>query len=138
MQHDTLPSPCLVDGHNVLYALRTRFAEYLLNGHPGRGAREALVDALTAVYRGSGARLRLYFDGTLAHEHQPAPEVTVVYAGRAGSQGADRAILAWLAHSPPAARLGVSVVTRDRTLARRAGKRGASIIDPAEFIALKP
>jgi len=140
----------LIDGHNLLYALRPRFAAQLVDGHPGTAAREALVAQLVAVFDQPGQVVRVYFDGGEAHAEQRSPQVEVIYPGGAGDQRADRAILAALPHLGPQRGLtpfaasqqrgqtplaDAVVVTRDIKLARRARKRGATVIDPAAFFA---
>jgi len=135
----------LIDGHNLLYAMRPRFAAQLVDGHPGTAAREALVAQMVAAFDQPGAVVRIYFDGGEAHTEQRSAQVEVIYPGGTGDQRADRAILAALAHrieaesgaepQEPAGRPSPIVVTRDIKLARRARKRGATVIDPAAFCA---
>ena len=125
----------LVDGHNLLYALRPRFAAQLVDGHPGTAAREALVQQLVEVFQQPGHEVRIYFDGGEAHSEQPSSQVAVIYPGGAGDQRADRAILAALPQRGQAPLATMIVVTRDIKLARRARRRGATVIDPAAFFA---
>jgi predicted RNA-binding protein with PIN domain len=127
----------LIDGHNLLYAMRPRFAAQLVDGHPGTAAREALVAQVVALFDQHGQSVRIYFDGGEAHSEQRSEQVEVIYPGGAGDQRADRAILAALAHHRQAVddAPGAVVVTRDIKLARRARKRGATVIDPAAFFA---
>jgi|GEM_PF-2261671 len=141
----------LIDGHNLLYALRSRFAVQLLDGHPGAAAREALVERLVAVFDKPGHEVRVYFDGGNACTEKRSAQVWVIYPGGAGDQRADRAILAALRErvGPDAAARNAAglvsfgeaiepaampvVVTRDIRLAKRARRRGATVIDPAAF-----
>jgi predicted RNA-binding protein with PIN domain len=125
----------LSDGHNLLYAMRPRFAAQLVDGHPGTAAREALVAQVVAVFDQHGQSVRIYFDGGEAHAERRSEQVEVIYPGGTGDQRADRAILAALAHHRQAVDDAPVVVTRDIKLARRARKRGATIIDPAAFFA---
>ena len=125
----------LVDGHNLLYASRTRFAAQLLDGHPGTAAREALVQQLVAVFDQPGQLVRVYFDGSEAHAEQRSAQVEVIYPGGAGHQRADRAILDLLRELGSNDVDAAVVVTRDVKLARHARRRGASVVDPAEFMA---
>jgi rRNA-processing protein FCF1 len=127
----------LIDGHNLLYAMRPRFAAQLVDGHPGTAAREALVAQVVALFDQPGQAVRIYFDGGEAHAERRSEQVEVIYPGGAGDQRADRAILAALAHHRQAVddAPGAVVVTRDIKLARRARKRGATVIDPAAFFA---
>lgn len=143
----------LIDGHNLLYALRSRFAVQLLDGHPGAVAREALVEQLATVFDKPGYEIRVYFDGGKTCTEKRSAQVWVIFPGGAGDQRADRAILAALreqvgpdAAAPNAAEHGPVceaiepaamrvVVTRDIRLAKRARRRGANVLDPAAFFA---
>ena len=126
----------LVDGHNLLFALRARFAEHLVDGHPGTDAREALVQTLADAFTGADESVRIYFDGSTPHREQRSAQLEVIYPGGAGDQRADRAILRDLTerqHGFPVS--AVTVVTRDIKLARRARKHGATVVDPEAFFA---
>ena len=128
----------LVDGHNVLYALRPRFAAQLVEGHPGAAAREALVAQLVASFDQPCQVVRVYFDGDEAHAEQRSAQVEVIYPGGQGDQRADHAILAALLHRSEGGQTpfeAAVVVTRDIKLAKRARRRGATVIDPAAFFA---
>ncbi|NHA14181.1 NYN domain-containing protein [Thioalkalivibrio sp. XN279] len=145
-----MKSTYLIDGHNLLYALRPRFAAELVDGHPGTAAREALVQQLVAVFDRPGQVVRVYFDGGEAHAEQRSAQVEVIYPGGQGDQRADHAILAALPQRglTPFGALrqrgqtpfmttfeAPVVVTRDIKLAKRARRRGATVIDPAAFFA---
>lgn len=143
----------LVDGHNLLYALRSRFAVQLFDGHPGAVAREALVEQLATVFDKPGYEVRVYFDGGEACTEKRSAQLWVIYPGGVGDQRADRAILAALREQvgPDAAARNAAehasvceaiepaairvVVTRDIRLAKCARRRGATVIDPAAFFA---
>jgi len=105
-----------------------------VDGHPGTAAREALVEAMVDVFTAPVRVVRIYFDGNLPHREQRSTQVEVVYPGGDGDQRADRAILHDLAERDSAGgRPPVTVVTRDIKLARRARKRGATVVDPEAF-----
>lgn len=125
----------ILDGHNILYATRPAFLEQLVEGHPGTAAREALVQRLLRVFTTPDHEVWLYFDGIDPHRECRSGQVQVIYPGGDGDQRADRAILRQVTER--AARgdaATVIVVTRDIKLARRARKRGAGIMAPAEFL----
>jgi hypothetical protein len=127
----------LLDGHNILYALRQAFIEQLVDGHPGTAAREELAERLRRAFARPGPAVFLYYDGGEAHAESRSAQLQVIYSGGDGEHRADRAILGHLrqlAESAPVA--PVVVVTRDIALARRARKRGASIMAPEEFAEL--
>lgn len=122
----------IIDGHNLLYALRPHFAAQLVDGHPGGAAREALVEMLVAAFTGPGQAVHVYFDGGTAHSERRSAQVEVIYPGGEGDQRADKAILRALADGENEG-VPVTVVTRDIKLARRARKRGAAVMDPGVF-----
>lgn len=122
----------IIDGHNLLYALRPQFAAQLADGHPGGAAREALMEMLVAAFTGPRQAVRVYFDGGTAHAERRSEQVEVIYPGGKGDQRADKAILQVL-DGRENDRSPVTVVTRDIKLARRARKRGATVMDPGVF-----
>jgi predicted RNA-binding protein with PIN domain len=124
----------LIDGHNLLYALRPRFADHLVDGHPRSAARAALVEALRNAFDGEARHVRIYFDGRTPHTERHSAEVEVIYPGGEGDQCADRAILRDLAEQArESVGTNVTVVTRDIKLAKRARRRGAAVVDPEAF-----
>lgn len=127
----------ILDGHNILYAARPAFLEHLVDDHPGTAAREALVQRLLLAFASPGPVVSLYFDGSEPTTEARSDRVRVIYSGGEGDQRADRAILRQvLAHAAAGDVAAVVVVTRDITLARRARKRGASVMEPGAFLAM--
>ena len=125
----------ILDGHNILYASRLAFLEHLVDGHPGSAAREALVQRLVRAFNAPGPEVCLYFDGSEPVTEVHSDRVRVIYSGGDGEQRADRAILRHVSQHVAAGDVAsVVVVTRDIKLARRARKRGASVMPPAEFL----
>lgn len=125
----------ILDGHNILYATQPAFLEQLVDGHPGTAAREALVQRLLREFTTPDHEVLLYFDGNDAHRESRSERVQVIYSGGEGDQRADRAILRTVTeHAASGDAATIIVVTRDIKLARRARKRGAGIMAPAEFL----
>ena len=125
----------ILDGHNLLYAARQAFLEHLVDGHPGSAAREALVQHLLRAFPPPGPEVLLVFDGSEAKTEARSARLQVIYSGGEGEQRADKAILRLAAQHVQADNAApMVVVTRDIKLARRARKRGASVVDPAEFL----
>lgn len=136
MRHCRAVSRVLIDGHNLLYAVRARFAARLVDGHPRTAAREALVETLLAAFRVGSHSVQIYFDGPVAHRERRSEQIEVIYPGGEGDQRADRAILRDLTELNDKSKAAViTVVTRDIKLARRARKRGATVVDPEAFFA---
>lgn len=132
-----MPEPKLtyiLDGHNVLYAMRQAFLEQLAEGHPGTAAREELIRRLVRALSPSGPAVFLYFDGREPGIESPSEQLRVIYPGGDGDQRADKAILEQVKeHLRAGKQAQLVVVTRDLKLARRARKRGASVMGPGEF-----
>ncbi|HUH00313.1 MAG TPA: NYN domain-containing protein [Gammaproteobacteria bacterium] len=132
-----MPAPPLtyiLDGHNVLYAMRQAFLEQLAEGHPGTAAREELIQRLARAFIPPGPEVFLYFDGSAPGTESPSEQLRVIYPGGEGDQRADTAILEHVnEHLQAGKEAQLVVVTRDIKLARRARKRGASVLEPAEF-----
>lgn len=127
-------SELLIDGHNLLFASREVFAEHWRDDHPGREARAALVRWITDRFDAANVAVTVYFDGPAAMVERQSATVQVVYTGGEGRQRADTAILQHLTRLAAAgAPRVVTVVTRDLKLARRARKRGATVVDPRVF-----
>lgn len=128
------PLTLILDGHNILFAMRIAFTDQLVDGHPGTAAREELVQRLLQKAWRPDQEVLLYFDGREATREARSPQLTVIYSGGEGAQRADRAILAKLNEALCAERdAPVYVVTLDSDLARRARKRGARVLGPAEL-----
>lgn len=130
-----MPAPRLtyiIDGHNVLYAMRQAFVGQLADGHPGTAAREELIHRLARAFTPPGPEVFLYFDGSEPGTESPSEQLHVIYSGGEGDQRADKAILRALADGENEG-VPVTVVTRDTRLARRARKRGAAVMDPGVF-----
>ena len=132
-------STYLIDGHNLLYAARQSFLDYLVDGHPGTAAREELVRRLVASFIAPDQAVFLFFDGSEAKTALRSDQVQVIYPGGEGDQRADAAILKHLSRLNAAAAgnaggMPIIVVTRDLKLARRARKRGAEVMAPGEFL----
>jgi hypothetical protein len=127
----------LIDGHNLLYAVRQGFLDHLVDGHPGGAAREELVRRLVGAFVAADQAVFLYFDGSEAKTEIRSAQVQVIYPGGAGDQRADAAILRHVAQLAAAGEgTPIIVVTRDLKLARRARKRGADVMAPGEFLSL--
>lgn len=124
-----LPRVILVDGYNTLCAglLGGRSRERWWSGEQ----REALLERAAAFegLREAGAELWVVFDGPDEREDLLAANLRSRFA-----PSADDWLLAELSRraAEPVRR---TLVTSDRRLARRARKRGAEVIAPADFLA---
>lgn len=125
----------LVDGHNVLYALRAVFIEHFVDARPRSEAREALATRLAAAFDRPGATVRLYFDGSEANVERRSATVEVIYSGGVGEGRADQAILDDIKRQSRAGTPEpMGLVTSDLKLARLAQRRGVTIIAPEELL----
>ena len=125
----------LVDGHNVLYALRGVFVEHFVDGRPRSDAREALATRLAAAFEQPGAAVRLYFDGSEANVERRSDTLEVIYSGGVGEGRADQAILDDIKRRSRAGSVDpLGLVTSDLKLARLAQRRGVTIIAPEDVL----
>jgi predicted RNA-binding protein with PIN domain len=113
----------IVDGMNVIGSRPTGW----WRDRPG--AMRDLVEELDAFAGRSGDQVTVVFDGSSFGLEGDA--VDVLFASRRGSNAADDDIAALVERDGDAG--GVSVVTSDRDLARRARAAGAAVVGAGEF-----
>lgn len=116
---DNLEMPYLIDGSNVLGAMR-------VDRH-GDESKRALVRLLAGFARAKRTRVTCIFDGSEpASFGKSLGAVTVAFSG---ARSADDVIVERAANGR-----GWSVVTSDRGLAARVQRRQVEIVAPAVFI----
>jgi predicted RNA-binding protein with PIN domain len=113
----------IVDGMNVIGSRPTGW----WRDRPG--AMRDLVEELDAFAGRSGDHVTVVFDGSPFGLESDT--VDVLFASRRGSNAADDEIAALVARDGDAG--GLSVVTSDRDLARRARAAGAAVVGAGEF-----
>jgi predicted RNA-binding protein with PIN domain len=113
----------IVDGMNVIGSRPTGW----WRDRPG--AMRDLVEELDAFAGRSGDQVTVVFDGSPFGLESDT--VDVLFASRRGSNAADDDIAALVERDGDAG--GVSVVTSDRDLARRARAAGAAVVGAGEF-----
>lgn len=125
----------VVDGHNVLFRLQSRFHGSLDQGVPGARARAALAQALVALGSQHPAlNIQLWFDGETQHEHTASANVRVRYSGGIGQNRADEHICAYLLHLHASSPRRLSAVaTADGEIAQEARRMGALVLAPEEL-----
>jgi hypothetical protein len=132
------PALLLLDGHNLLFRLEDIFRPcYEADGHPGRQARERLVEIARSLLAGrSNLRVRICFDAPQYEAVVLSPNLAIEYSGGQGEHRADARIGAQLAWRRPD-ELGQKwyVVTDDRAVRRQAVKDGARYV-PADLFAV--
>jgi predicted RNA-binding protein with PIN domain len=109
----------LVDGMNVIGTRPTGW------WRDRRGAMRELVGRLDALAERTGDEVAVVLDG--APFDLTGERVDVAFASRRGRDAADDDIAA-------RAEPGITVVTSDRDLARRAGESGAGVMGAGEFL----
>ena len=129
------PAILLIDGHNVLFGLPSRYA-------PPRGAslseaekRQRLIDDLTRLTSNTPSiRVWLVFDGPTRSDNQAAANVRVTYSGGEGEHRADGVLLDTLrffkSSSPDTV---VFLVSNDHDLCVAAQRLGAIDITVLEL-----
>ncbi len=129
----------LIDGHNVLFGLPTRY-------NPARGTalteaekRKLLTDDIVRIVAPNpSVRVWIVFDGPTRSDSQAAPNVRITYSGGQGEHRADGVILDNLrffkSSSPD---MPVILVSNDNdlcTAARRLGALGIAVLDLGAFL----
>ncbi|MCL2104360.1 MAG: hypothetical protein FWH21_04800, partial [Kiritimatiellaeota bacterium] len=130
-----IPAILLVDGHNVLFGLPTRYA-------PPRGGsisetekRGRLVnDMMKVMTPNPASRAWVVFDGTIRSDTQAAPNVRVTYSGGVGEHRADGVLLdniRFFKGSDPD--MTVLLVSNDADLCKSAIRLGAQVVSVLEL-----
>jgi hypothetical protein len=136
---DKKPFTLLLDGHNLLFALKQRYQSlYEPNGTPGRAAREAMIrDTVALAGRCPKGHVHLVFDGDRRSDQNASRNVTVTYSGGEGVNRADEVIVQYITFAC-GADLGEAVflVSNDRELCTNARGEGARVLSGLHFQAI--
>jgi hypothetical protein len=127
------PLLLLIDAHNVLFALQSRYQVPSDHHFPGAKAREWLVeDVIQMTVSAPNCRVFVVFDGPVRSEASPAPNVNVIYSGGEGEHRADNVLIEeaefLLGHGDKGT---VILVTNDNGLIGRAARLGVLNLSPA-------
>lgn len=132
------PAILLVDGHNVLFGLPTRYAPARGTSRSEAEKRQRLTDDLARIAAPSPAlRVWIVFDGPTRSDTQAASNVRVTYSGGTGEHRADGVILdniRFFKSSAPD--LPVILASNDNALcgaARRLGARDIPVLELGAF-----
>lgn len=134
------PAILLLDGHNVLYGLPSRY-------NPPRGAslieskkREMLVrDVVRLVSATPTLRTQIVFDGPTYTDEKAAPNVTVTYSGGEGEHRADNVLLDNIRfHTLESSEIPILLVTNDNDFRAKARRLGAQCLSVPDFGAFIP
>ena len=134
------PLILLVDGHNTLYSLQSRYSRPQDHRGPSSEARDWLVNDLVQIFANArNCRVILVFDGPERSEANPAGNVKVVFSGGGGAEVEHRAddVLVdearFLREADPDCRL--LIATNDNGLSSRAAAFGARNLPPTALVA---
>ncbi len=134
-----IPLIFMVDGHNALFALQSRYSRPQDHRGPSSEARDWLVSDLVQVFANShNCRVIVVFDGPERSEASPAGNVKVIYSGGGNADvehRADDVIVAetrFLREADPDCR--ILLATNDNGLASRAAAFGARNIAPTALL----
>ena len=131
-----LPVFLLIDGHNTLFALQSRYALPQDHHFPSREARQWLLDDIVQMASQSpSCRVILGYDGPEHTDREIIPNVRMIYSGGEGEHRADGVLL-------DEARCIVQngekthllLVTNDRDLAKEASKLGVGNLAPTDLL----
>ncbi|MDD5707126.1 MAG: NYN domain-containing protein [Kiritimatiellae bacterium] len=129
------PTILLIDGHNTLFSLQSRYLPPQLKGLPDWNARNRLVDDLIAMTAGRPTcRAWIVFDGPVQSDHSPAHNVRVSYSGGTGEHRADRLLTDNVRFCVQSGAEAVLLVTNDGPLMATAERLGARTLSPLELL----
>jgi hypothetical protein len=134
-----VPLIFLIDGHNALYALQSRYSRPQDHRGPSSEARDWFVNDIIQVFANAhNCRVIVVFDGPERTESNPAGNVKVVYSGGGGSDVEHRAddVLVdearFLREADPDVRM--ILATNDNGLSSRAAALGVRNIAPTAML----
>jgi hypothetical protein len=124
------PALLILDGHNLLFNLTDLFELYFEEGHPGRKARQRLVELAGKLTRSRpNVQTKVCFDGPVNSSERVAPNLEVVYSGGSGANRADELIVAHLQFKDlKSLDQKVFVVTDDREIRKQILQTGAKFV----------
>lgn len=133
------PGLLILDGHNILFRLGDLLSADYEDGHPGRKARERLVDWIKKLAAASTSlQVKVFFDGPAEELKTVAPNIQVEFSGGGHDpHRADHAILDYLkflARHP--AEVRAFVITDDRLLRQLALQQRAKYLPVDAFAVL--
>lgn len=127
----------LVDGHNALFALQSRYCRPQDHRGPPAEARDWLVADIAQMAASSpNCRVIIVFDGPERTESSPSGNVKVIYSGGGTSEVEHRADDVIVDELRFLSRSGARtlVATNDNGLASRAAKLGAKSLPPTALL----
>ncbi len=134
-----IPLIFLVDGHNTLYAIQSRYSRPQDHRGPPSEARDWLVNDIVQVFANAhNCRVIIVFDGPERTESNPAGNVKVIFSGGGGSDVEHRAddVLVdearFLHEADPAMRM--LLATNDNGLSSRAASFGVRNVAPTALL----
>ena len=129
------PAILMIDGHNMLFGLPTRYSPERGKALSDAAKRERLVaDVVRVTAPNPAVRAWIIFDGPTRSDTQAAPNVRVTYSGGKGEHRADGVILdnlKFFRTSDPEMR--VFMVSNDKDLRDKAHRLGACNIEVLDF-----
>ena len=130
----------MIDGHNALFALPSRYCRPQDHRGPSAEAREWLVDDIAQIVAGAhNCRVIIVFDGPEYSKKDATGNVTVVYSGGGGSEVEHRADNVLVDEARLLRDSGVNVrillATNDYELASRVASLRVGNIAPTALLA---
>ena len=126
----------LIDGHNVLFALQSRYARPQDHHFPSKEARQWLLDDVVQMFSQSpSCRAILGYDGPERSELEAAANVRMIYSGGEGEHRADKVLVdeaRFIVRNDPDQHL--LLVTNDQDLAKEASRLGVGNLAPTDLL----
>ena len=127
----------LVDGHNVLFGLQSRYLAQSGAAVPTAAARERLVSDVVHLASGRPTcRAWIVFDGPSRSEIVPTHNVRVTYSGGEGEHRADAVITDTIRFFRTAGDMPIVLASNDNELCADARRLGAMTITALDFAKL--
>lgn len=127
----------LIDGHNALFALQSRYCRPQDHRGPSAEARDWLVSDIVQMVSGSpNCRVTIVFDGPERSEHSPSGNVKVIFSGGGSSEVEHRADDVIVDELKFLSKTGISLLlaTNDNGLSSRAASLGARTVAPTALL----
>lgn len=132
-----LPVILLIDAHNTLFALQSRYRLPNEAKWPTAKTRQWLVDDIVHLLAAAPTtRAYIVFDGPERTESTASANVSVIYSGGAGEHRADRVLVDQARFLSESGVQNLLIITNDGELSGQAVRHGAKNLAPTDLLAV--
>lgn len=130
-----LPAILLIDAHNTLFALQSRYRLPSDHRWPTAQTRQWLVEDVVQLLENTpSVRAYIVFDGPERTESTASHNVQVIYSGGTGEHRADDVLVDQAKFLSQAGAENLIIITNDGELAGRASRHGAKNLAPTALL----